>query len=499
MALPASPLTKIVSARPSTKRLLSVLDLGVLAGLASVIFYTVSRHEPWADEAQAWLIARDMGWTRMVFSELRYEGHPLLWYTILWPLIHFFHMPYAAFGYLGAALGVGGIAVLIFLAPMPRFIRYLIAASFFFVYQYSVVARSYNLMPLLAFLAAHFYRRGDRRLLAFAISVALLLQVSVHAAFLGLCLSAFYAWRMRTKWKQMPPEERRHELATAAIISASFLLMVIVLYPPQDTVGVAEAASLPLQIHLQKMLFCLSDAFGDSIFVVAPFVLLAAFWAMEHRGLILMLASVLGTAAIYGFLRGAQHHIGLVLLAFVVSIWVVWPTAEDISKASIEAGSVHSVFVVSLSLILAWQCVWSYRAIRNDWAGPYSGAQATAAFLKSVDAERHGCSAFFYMEVGVAPYFDHNIFQNLGGPGAPSYFHHSLAYARRVINLVPENMRSRFVVLGVNYPIVEAGNLISIMHNSGYQVAFTADGSAFFKNKRGEDQVYLVFERMDTQ
>lgn len=44
----------------NAKRLLSLVDLSVLMSLACIILYTVSKHEPWADEAQSWLIARDL-------------------------------------------------------------------------------------------------------------------------------------------------------------------------------------------------------------------------------------------------------------------------------------------------------------------------------------------------------------------------------------------------------------------------------------------------------
>ena len=60
-----------------------LLDTVVWLGLALVILLTVTRHEPWADEAQSWLLARDLGWFQLIFGELRYEGHPGLWHSIL--------------------------------------------------------------------------------------------------------------------------------------------------------------------------------------------------------------------------------------------------------------------------------------------------------------------------------------------------------------------------------------------------------------------------------
>ena len=39
-------------------------------------------HESWRDEAQAWLIARDLNFFEII-KQLKYEGHFLLWFVIL--------------------------------------------------------------------------------------------------------------------------------------------------------------------------------------------------------------------------------------------------------------------------------------------------------------------------------------------------------------------------------------------------------------------------------
>ena len=176
-------------------------DATVFVALAAIVMYTVSKHEPWADEAETWVEVRDVPWLRLVFSQLRYDGHLPLWHAIVWVPIHLFHMPYDYFVYIGGVCAVAGLAVLVFLAPFPRPLRYVIAASFFFLYQYAVVARPYVLMPLLGFLAAYFYRQGLPRVMAFAIATALLIQDSTYAAVIGFGLSAFYAWQIARRWK----------------------------------------------------------------------------------------------------------------------------------------------------------------------------------------------------------------------------------------------------------------------------------------------------------
>ena len=43
-------------------------------------------HENWRDEAQAWLLARDLSIPEL-FEQMSYEGHPCLWHLLLMPLV----------------------------------------------------------------------------------------------------------------------------------------------------------------------------------------------------------------------------------------------------------------------------------------------------------------------------------------------------------------------------------------------------------------------------
>ena len=51
----------------------------------SIGFYLSFNHEPWRDEAQSWLIVRDLSW-RGLISQLPYEGTPPLWHFLVKPL-----------------------------------------------------------------------------------------------------------------------------------------------------------------------------------------------------------------------------------------------------------------------------------------------------------------------------------------------------------------------------------------------------------------------------
>ena len=55
----------------------------VLLIYISLVVIIALKHEPWFDEAQAWLIARDSNLIDLFVTYLRYEGNPGLWHLLL--------------------------------------------------------------------------------------------------------------------------------------------------------------------------------------------------------------------------------------------------------------------------------------------------------------------------------------------------------------------------------------------------------------------------------
>ncbi len=219
---PTSPLSPDVSSAASPWW--RIADFGVLAVWLAVTGFTLSYHEKWADEAQAWLIARDLSLKTIWFHELRYEGSPGLWHTILWIAQHIFHARYDALGLIGLAGATAGVALLIFKAPFPRYIRWPLAFTYFLVYQYAVIARPYTLLPLLAFSAALLFKdlQHPERM---TVVLVLLANLSLHGTILAGCLGLVYlidAWHARNTF---PADVRRRYWICIAVMAAVFVFL----------------------------------------------------------------------------------------------------------------------------------------------------------------------------------------------------------------------------------------------------------------------------------
>src|ERR1700744_4549096 len=74
------------------------------------------QHKPWFDEAQAWLIARDNTLAKLLYHRLRREGHPPLWYLLLWVATRTVRR-YSYLQVIGYLAGASGALFFLFFSP----------------------------------------------------------------------------------------------------------------------------------------------------------------------------------------------------------------------------------------------------------------------------------------------------------------------------------------------------------------------------------------------
>jgi hypothetical protein len=131
-----------------------IFETGILAGYAAIVASAIAHHEPWADEAQAWQLARNLSLHDLFFTYLHYEGHPILWFVVLRAL-NLLGVSYAGMHWMCGAIGVCATAIFLFYSPFPKYLKALLPFTYFLLFQYVVMGRSYVFVPD----AAHLLRR----------------------------------------------------------------------------------------------------------------------------------------------------------------------------------------------------------------------------------------------------------------------------------------------------------------------------------------------------
>src|SRR5438105_6786005 len=66
----------------------------------TAVFFVIAligilNHEMWRDELHCWLVARDAHSAAQLYSNVRYDGHPIVWYALLYVLTRFTINPLA--------------------------------------------------------------------------------------------------------------------------------------------------------------------------------------------------------------------------------------------------------------------------------------------------------------------------------------------------------------------------------------------------------------------
>ena len=124
------------------------LLLGILIVASVVTALGLRAHAMWFDELQAWNIARASHSLGDLYTNLRYEGHPILWYLPLYALTRFTGNPHSM-QVVQWAVATGTFALVLFRAPFSVPIRVAVIAGYCFAFEYGVITRSYGLSALL--------------------------------------------------------------------------------------------------------------------------------------------------------------------------------------------------------------------------------------------------------------------------------------------------------------------------------------------------------------
>lgn len=149
-----------------------------------VTVFTMFHHEIWRDEAQAWCIVRDLNFID-IFSSVRTEGHPFLWYLILHPFAKL-GFPVEIMQVISLFFVFISIMFLLFKSPFNKFEKSIICFSAGMLYYLPVVARNYSMIPISLFLLAYFYPNRNKYPFLYILLIILLSQT--HIYMMGLCV-----------------------------------------------------------------------------------------------------------------------------------------------------------------------------------------------------------------------------------------------------------------------------------------------------------------------
>ena len=452
--------------------------LALYMGLLVLVMYY---HEPWLDEAQAWQIARCVSIKELFTTLTHYEGHPPLWHLIL--------MPFAKLG-LPYELSIKGISfvicsismsLIIFRAPFPKIVRYLLPFNYFFFYQYGVISRNYCLLTLGFILAAMTWHKKNEKPFPFVLSLALLCGTSSYGIILsgGICvvwlLELWKGKRISGFFKELGQKKRLFALCSLLVWA---LGMIFLVFPKGDTYAFHKKNYDPFFHKLFRFIF---DSLPDAIYSNICFSysnqpdIFDTVVGVFQGSLVILLIILIGRGfkksglfwipfsmfALFGAkVYFSIHHTGIITILLLFWLWIcmeeggfVFPEwLTKAMKTEKDKKALKGIGYLVVVAVLVIPIYWSVAASYHDIKICYGEGRQMSAFIKEHeidkglvmsawkvfdeedDEEVARWSINLNQGTGLLPYFDRNFIYNFNdGEDDKAYLTHEAADVETVL------------------------------------------------------------------
>jgi len=467
-----------------------------VVAFAAVVSYAIPFHEPWADEAQAWQLARSLSLPDLLLHHIRYEGSTGLWHLLLWVMIQL-HVTYSGMHWICGAIAVAGTSVLVFRSPFPRYLKLALPFTNFLIFQYAVVARSYVLAIAMMFLIATWWKRRPAWI---PVLLGVLANVSLHAAVISGGLAViFYSEQLR-EWKWSNSSYRRALVQSSMAIAGLYGFALWTAWPPHDLLTSQLRVESPSVIGL---------AIKSLVWGIAqPFILAVPFWigicvCLRARRSLRYLLPVLLFALFSGVVHFTWWHIGLLILLVITIVWITWPQGAGRLSPFESAGRYAMVFMTAI------QILWSGYALHYDHYNAYSPDLAAAELLRPL-IQKGATVAVTHLDtapndhdfqaVGILPYFDHNIYLNQ----PDSFWWWSANNPTEKLFVSVLRSRPAIIVVevrdrGLLYPFPAQHPRVKLLVEAGYHPTNLFCGYMPAAFKLGLSDCHLIFQRTNPQ
>lgn len=469
----------------------------------------VSRHEPWFDEAQAWLLARDSSLQDLLFKYMRYEGSPALWHLIL-TVPAKLGLPYITMNIISALLAAMSVYLFLNYSPFPPIIKAMYPFTFFAFYQYAVVARSYSLIPLLLFSIAALYKHRIRKPFLFTLLLCLLANVSFHGLLIAIGVVVIHFFHVNWLWPHLQQTDRYKQFSLFIIFGVLVFLLKMQLEPPEDLISVAGfnydlSRFFPISIPILSdsittnyaVAASNSSAFSNLSGIYAKaFIVLMMFWLVLKKRLAVFLIPTLGLCLLFTIVYSHVWHQGTLFYTWLFALWLSYETHA--SRNSYLSRVMKPIITFSLAAVFLIHTSWAVSSFIYDYSNNYSASRETANFIKEKKLDQKKIYATNFHSISILPYFSKNIYCNYNHGQKPCFWIWSpknAMYSEPYLST--SQYKPDFILLGIK----DYNPNNATIHNpyipeiTGYKFLRSFNGALYWKNRPLETDSFALFEK----
>lgn len=517
----------------------------LLLYMASLIIISYF-HEPWFDEAQSWIIAKDVSFKDILFFIPHYEGHPPLW--------HIYLIPFAKSG-LTYEMGIKSASIIlnclsmgivISKAPFPKIVRYFIPFTYFFFYQYGVISRCYSLLLLGFVLAALWWQQKNEKPFLFILSLMIICASSAYGIILCGGITIIWLWEI---WKGRSAQgflkyfirDKRFSALLFLFVFTIALIFLIIPRPDTYAINLPENSnnfiyrlffmlilapmeslffkSIPGRYFLQDIILSPASMIVSAILFLI-FAIIIVLIGLKTKKLKLLVIPYIPFALFSALFYFSQHHIGIITAFFLFWFWICWSDRSDSIENIFNSNSRFSnlfsrvIITVFSAFCIITSIYWTITASIIDINTNYSSARQTSQFLKKQNLDNTLIMTEWYINEKdngvtqvntthqstprISAYFDENIFYtHNNGIDNLRYNTHILPSSKDIKNTL--NLWSSY---GAPDVLLGQPNLYAVFGNNityeSYSLVKIIEEAQIVKNHRHEKPYALcIYLRKD--
>jgi hypothetical protein len=326
----------------------------------------------WRDEIHSWGLVLASPSLSDLLANLRFTGHPSLWYLILWLASWFTDSPYTV-QVVHAAIGILLIGAIGLVSPFSRLEKVLLLCSYFVLYEYTVVSRNYGIGFLIALIYADMRARRPDRVYLNAVLLGLLANTNMFAFLLSGALAIEYALAYLLRWRGAATVPFRAIPVPALIYLALVAFAAAIMWPSPDTSWRSTGEPFAQATDLTRLLVMLAGT-ATSMIPTHPL----SYWDADAEGALLpamavalpvlaliyvrifsnsrQLLIIPGLTALASIAVGqliysnSIRHWGFNFIAFVAALWIarVWNAARPALAVGLLAASAIAGIAISI-------------------------------------------------------------------------------------------------------------------------------------------------------
>jgi hypothetical protein len=352
----------------------------------------LAHHQLWRDELNAFGLAAASPTLSSLFHHVHYEGHPWLWYGLLWLVTKVTPSP-LGMQVLQALIGTGVLLMIGLFSPFSRIEKTLLLLSYFVTFEYTVMSRLYGLIVLLLLLYLRDHVQHPQALLIKALLLGLLCNADLMGWILctGLVAEILIARFVQKQITTQPTAKERLQAAALFLALAGFGLWSMRPYKSvsvRTTGRIFQFARDPHHLVTITARYIVGPFwpirwswhdgyFWNYIFWARPYaylfipVVLGLYWISFRKqwNLLANVAITVVCAIAFGHLiyEGSVRHFGVTFLAFIASLWILRAQQRRLPMAA--------YLLLGISALTG---IWTNVL---EWRRPFSNAQHVAQWL----------------------------------------------------------------------------------------------------------------------